>query len=248
MPRVFEQVLRDVTDGLALAANPEERWAAIVAASQTVGATALSAGAVTLDTRETLWSRTTMPAEWVAEYDALGLEEIDPLAQGIRTGHLPELHAAGIPLSGVPPDSRFTMLRTRLLDHGYGWFWGHLWRQATHENVVVMATLEDPRSMFGPNTSILIRTVSALMAARLSAPMEADPVGDADSVSRSLSEREKDVMQLLARGKDNIGIAHSLGIAEVTVRMHLRSVRKKMGASTREQALALALLRGAFEP
>lgn len=247
MPQNFETVLFDITDRLSQAATPDESWAAVVAASRMVGATALNAGAVTVDTREAIWSRSTMTQEWLTEYTAQKLYEVDPLVYGIQARCLPELHPAGHPLAGMVPDPRFEILRTRLVHYGYAWFWGHLWREPTHENIVVMATQDDPRDMFGPNTACLIRTVSALMAARLSAPQEVDALYGERTGYKPLSAREKDVMHYLAQGLDNVGIAHKLGIAEVTVRMHLRSVRKKMCATTREQALALALLRGAFE-
>lgn len=244
----FETILFETSESLSLAANPDESWTAIVAASRKVGATALNAGAITADTREAIWSRTTMTKEWLKEYTEQRLYEIDPLVHGIQTRRLPELHPAGLPLAGMPPDPRFQILRTRLIDHGYAWFWGHLWREPVYENVVVMATQDDPRFMFGPNTACLIRTVSALMAARLSAPKEVEALYGERTGYKPLSVRERDVMHYLAQGLDNNGIAFKLGIAEVTVRMHLRNVRKKMGATTREQALALALLRGAFKP
>jgi len=53
----------------------------------------------------------------------------------------------------------------------------------------------------------------------------------------ALSGREADVLQLLAAGLRSQEIAHELGLALVTVELHLRNARIKLGARTRDQAL-----------
>jgi DNA-binding CsgD family transcriptional regulator len=55
------------------------------------------------------------------------------------------------------------------------------------------------------------------------------------------THKEHDILSLLASGLRNDQIAHKMNIAEVTVRKHLLSVRKKLGAKTREEAVAIAL-------
>jgi DNA-binding CsgD family transcriptional regulator len=51
---------------------------------------------------------------------------------------------------------------------------------------------------------------------------------------------------LLAHGQSNSEIAGSLGIRLPTVALHLASARRKLGAITREHAIALAITRGLF--
>ncbi|OSP56217.1 LuxR family transcriptional regulator [Pseudoruegeria sp. SK021] len=246
MSQSFETILLDITDTLSSTSGIEDSWAAIVRASEKIGAVALNAGAFTRDTREMIWARSTMEDAWIKEYDANRFHEIDPMLFAIRRGDIPELSLAGLPVPGMAPDPRFPLLRQRLLSYGYAWLWAHQWRKPAYDNVVVMAMQDDPQEMFGPNTADLIRTVSALMAARLSPPTEVDALYGGMTEYRSLTVREKDVMHCLAQGMNNSRIAETLGVAEITVRMHLRNVRQKMGATTREHALALALLRGAF--
>lgn len=62
--------------------------------------------------------------------------------------------------------------------------------------------------------------------------------------SQRLSVRERDCLQFVADGKRHDAIAHNLGIARVTVDVHLRSARKKLGAQTLSQAVARGLLFG----
>lgn len=212
-----------------------------------LGASAVNAGAIMPATRETIWVRSNMPSEWLAEYTEKRLFEVDPIVYGLRNQKVPELHAAGEPMPGMPADTRQEELRFRLLHYGYAWFWAHLWREEAQEKIVVMATDRDPRDMFGPDTLVLIRTASALMAARLTPPAESKAQFGLVEAYKPLSPRERDVLAYLAEGLDNNRMAERMGLAEVTVRMHLRNARKKMGAETREQALALAILRGALK-
>ncbi|HBG99036.1 MAG TPA: hypothetical protein DDY29_10045 [Rhodobacteraceae bacterium] len=77
--------------------------------------------------------------------------------------------------------------------------------------------------------------------------LRSGPINDAaDQLQNriALTEREADVLAELGDGKNNKLIAHSLGIAEPTVKMHLSSISRKLGASNRTQILARALAMG----
>jgi DNA-binding CsgD family transcriptional regulator len=56
-----------------------------------------------------------------------------------------------------------------------------------------------------------------------------------------LSPRERECLIWLAKGKRVAEIAFRMGIAKVTVDLHLKQARTKLGAATREEALAKAL-------
>jgi DNA-binding NarL/FixJ family response regulator len=58
------------------------------------------------------------------------------------------------------------------------------------------------------------------------------------------SERQKQVLVLVAEGLASAQIAARLGISERTVKFHLRSIFDKLGADNRAQAVALAIERG----
>jgi two-component system response regulator DevR len=59
-----------------------------------------------------------------------------------------------------------------------------------------------------------------------------------------LTQRERDVLKLMAAGLDNFDIADQLGIGYGTVRSHVRGVLEKLGARSRLQAVAVARERG----
>lgn len=60
----------------------------------------------------------------------------------------------------------------------------------------------------------------------------------------ALSEREVEVLQLVAAGNRNRDIANRLSISEETVKAHLKHIMEKLGASDRTQAITIAARRG----
>jgi two-component system, NarL family, response regulator LiaR len=56
----------------------------------------------------------------------------------------------------------------------------------------------------------------------------------------TLSNREVEVLQLLARGSANKQIGHDLGIAEKTVKTHVTSILGKLGVHSRTLAALYA--------
>lgn len=59
-----------------------------------------------------------------------------------------------------------------------------------------------------------------------------------------LTRKELEILELLTRGYSNIAMAQHLFISESTVRTHLRSINHKLSASSRTQAIAIALKLG----
>jgi DNA-binding NarL/FixJ family response regulator len=67
-----------------------------------------------------------------------------------------------------------------------------------------------------------------------------DQLGAASGLD-ALTERERDVLDFLCQGKSNKEIARDLAIREVTVKVHVGNIMRKLGASNRTQAVRLAL-------
>ena len=59
-----------------------------------------------------------------------------------------------------------------------------------------------------------------------------------------LTERELELLDLLAEGISNKLIAHRLGISEHTVKTHVASIFAKLGVSSRTEAVSQAIRRG----
>ena len=58
------------------------------------------------------------------------------------------------------------------------------------------------------------------------------------------SQREADVLQLLAQGRSNKDIARRLAITEGTAKTHVKAILTKLDAMSRTEAVAIAHKRG----
>jgi DNA-binding NarL/FixJ family response regulator len=67
---------------------------------------------------------------------------------------------------------------------------------------------------------------------------------DAELVTDPLTEREREVLQLVAEGLANKQIALSLSISEHTVKFHLSSLYAKLGVTSRTEAVRTGARRG----
>jgi two-component system NarL family response regulator len=62
--------------------------------------------------------------------------------------------------------------------------------------------------------------------------------------AESLTDRELEVLTLLARGKSNKEIGTTLNISESTVKSHLRNIFTKLNVLSRTEAIASASRQG----
>jgi DNA-binding NarL/FixJ family response regulator len=67
---------------------------------------------------------------------------------------------------------------------------------------------------------------------------------EAQEFVEPLTAREREVLQMLSGGLGNKEIAARLKISEHTVKFHVASILGKLGASTRTEAVSVALRRG----
>jgi DNA-binding NarL/FixJ family response regulator len=97
---------------------------------------------------------------------------------------------------------------------------GYLLKDAGPEELV-----DGIRAAAGGDAPLAQPAVNAIVAARAGGGGEPD-----------LSERERDVLGLLARGRSNKAIARELAISEKTVKAHLTSAFRRIGATNRVEA------------
>jgi DNA-binding NarL/FixJ family response regulator len=72
----------------------------------------------------------------------------------------------------------------------------------------------------------------------------AQSVREGPSELQKLTSREREVLELVARGSSNKEIANQLVIAENTVKVHLRNILDKLHLRNRQQAAAFAVQEG----
>jgi pimeloyl-ACP methyl ester carboxylesterase/DNA-binding CsgD family transcriptional regulator len=72
----------------------------------------------------------------------------------------------------------------------------------------------------------------------------AEGAGEGDAKLASLSSRERDILERMAKGFTNLEIGRQLFISDKTVRNHITRVFEKLGVHSRAQAIVLALNHG----
>ncbi|BDZ64672.1 response regulator [Agromyces mangrovi Wang et al. 2018] len=130
--------------------------------------------------------------------------------------------------------------------------------------VVMLTMLEDDDSLFaamcagargyvlkGADTGDVLRTVRAAargealfgpaVAQQLTAFFRhADATGPTVTAFPELTDREREVLDLIAEGRDNAGIAHRLQVSTKTVSNHISNIFAKLRVSDRAQAIVAA--------
>ncbi|EGD56711.1 MadR family response regulator transcription factor [Gordonia neofelifaecis] len=98
----------------------------------------------------------------------------------------------------------------------------------TTELIRAIRTVSNGGSAFDPRSAaIVLRTVS----------------GEQESTA-TLTDREHEVLKLLADGKSNAEVGRALFISESTVKFHIRNVIRKLGVTKRTDAVYVASKRG----
>jgi DNA-binding NarL/FixJ family response regulator len=68
-----------------------------------------------------------------------------------------------------------------------------------------------------------------------------------DEGDRTLSARQREILQMLADGMQTDAVAQQLGLSTETVRTHTKRILAKLEASTRTQAVAIGIRHGLIE-
>jgi two-component system, NarL family, nitrate/nitrite response regulator NarL len=76
--------------------------------------------------------------------------------------------------------------------------------------------------------------------------MTADPTAEKHPLAKKLTEREMQVLKGLTEGKSNKEIARDLDLSEPTIKLHVKTLYRKVGAKNRTQAALTAREAGLF--
>lgn len=87
--------------------------------------------------------------------------------------------------------------------------------------------------------SLISPRVATRLVSRIRRPAELEP-----DPGSALTTREREILELIARGMDNVGIAHTLFLSQHTVKNYVSSILVKLQVENRIQAAVRAVRRG----
>jgi DNA-binding NarL/FixJ family response regulator len=93
----------------------------------------------------------------------------------------------------------------------------------------------------------LLDAIRTVQAGRKRIPPEIAAQIAEHASDTTLTRREIEVLQLVACGNPNKLVADKLSVTEDTIKMHVKSILSKLGASDRTHAVTIAVKRGIME-
>ncbi len=90
----------------------------------------------------------------------------------------------------------------------------------------------------------MLRAIHAVHAGGKYLPASVSAALESSTLPAGLSAREMDVLSLIVKGRGNKQIAYQLGIAEHTVKNHVKNILSKLSVDDRTQAATAAIQRG----
>lgn len=251
MSGASKNYLIDILDLLSEPDIDDSRWHQAVRLAQELGASALNMGAISVNDAVPTWFRSSMRGGFLEDYVAHDFVFSDPFVPHFKFSNKTLEFEAG----GVGPGSTLSQgmieHKQRLFDHSYSRIIGVPQEGSTkgmRRGINFCFDLDsDPTREDLAERMDRLRLLAAVLAAHVGSPASLDLPGVVFPREIVLTEREREVLSYLALGLKNDRIAERTGLAEVTVRKHMTAARKKLGAATREQALAIALKHGLID-
>jgi DNA-binding CsgD family transcriptional regulator len=238
----FEKTISEINERFKINGDEGDCWLIAQSIVYDIGGNAVNAIGTNLSGDQPGWGRSSMSDAWLERYDTQKYHLVDPFIVAL-IDRLPEVMTDCGVLGRSDPAYE---LNHDLKAHGYGSLYastsGSL--SSGYRTMVVFCsehTLAEVDASIGFNR---LKIIQAVIAANMPTQLDREAFGQVDVRRTSLTTKEYDVLSWLACGLRNDQIAFIGNIAEVTVRKHLLSIRKKLGATTREQAIAIAVRDG----
>lgn len=236
----------DLLDRFSAVNKQEDLWKLANQVFAELGGCGLTYASV--DTRSLVphWVQSSLTDAWLNEYVDQAYHQVDPFLLDMRHEPIGNLAIGGDMRRHEAPSEKALQLNWGLRDAGYTMMRSNLYAGDSRyaRKCVTFCTSEDV-ALFDEAQVRKIRQAATMIAAFVSPSNNSQNDAIARGIRhKTLSIRERQILGMLADGAHNAQIAHDLDIAEVTVRKTLLSARHKLGAKTREEALAIAVHMG----
>lgn len=232
-----------------------ERWQIVERFFSAHGAGAINYGVMDSKTGALIGMQATMPADFMAHYVDTGLHEHDHLVQHMRESSQTLLSGMAVDAKRFDPNSGTHRMLQEIEEAGYnalmllpvaGTHLGHKWAL----NFACQMKPEEFK-LFAAEKQDCLKLAAHIAHAYLGYDLlgpEAPTDGWFSPENVRLTARERDVLTWLAKGLRNQRIADKMRLAPVTVNKHIGTAKRKLGARTREQAVAIALVANLIKP
>ncbi len=122
--------------------------------------------------------------------------------------------------------------------------WQELLRSVRHSSTCTMVRRDGAEINVNLAASLITLGGRRLAMCVVTAAKGAPPFGPLHPRPANITEREWQVVKLIALGRETPEIAEALVVSRATVRSHVRNLMARLGARTRAQLVAIALSGG----
>lgn len=238
----FEQTISEINQRFQSPSDPLDSWDVARNIVRDIGGSAVNIAGTNLVGDKVSWARSSMSEAWLARYQSRNYQLVDPFLAALLAGHAEVMTDCGV----LAPSDPAYELNHDLKSHGYGSLYASMTGSASSgfRSLVVYCSDQTLAQVDAAIGFDRLKIIHAIIAANTAAPSVAENSGQIAVQTAMLTPKEQDILCWLASGLRNDQIAFKANIAEVTVRKHLLSIREKLGATTREQAIAIAVRDG----
>lgn len=237
-----KNALIDALARLVNTQNPEARWKAATDLSTELGLGSILVAQLDFRTQDIHWVNTNLSDAWMEEYLAEDYLSVDPLVPDLANGSKSNRVEFGTLHRMDAPNQKAWSLNHGLQSEGFGHMICSRFGDSRFGQTVTLGFTPDLHENDLPFDHHLF---AALLASTIGAPVDsAANMRLGVEATSPLTQRQREVLSLLAEGNQTARIAEKLGLSEPAVSQHFANARKALGAQTREHALAIALRDG----
>lgn len=238
----FEQTVSEINQRFQKNREVMDNWEITQSVMSDIGGIAVNVCGTNLAGDEPGWARSSMSDTWLERYESKKYHLVDPFLAALVAGRSEVMTDCGTLLQSDPAWE----LNHDLRAHGYVSLYGSMSGSTVSgcRSLVVFCSDQTLAQVDSDIGFERLKIIHALIAANIPVPYLGARSGQIPVRGESLTPKEHDILCWLASGLRNDQIAFKSNIAEVTVRKYLLSIRQKLGAATREQAIAIAVRDG----
>ncbi len=233
----------DLHTQLSQCTTNDEVWQRIKKHATKLGIAAINIAGVEVGTGAPLWALSSMPKDWLEHYLREGYMDSDPFLGSFTCSRVLTRADCGTMTGADTGDKKALGLNHGLRDAGYTVL-NSLKFQRPGESTGKLVSLGFCEDGCKPDLTPELVSFASLAAASVVRPRKGNE--DLIPVPRAvyLSPRQTEVLQHLASGKQVAQIADAIGISETMVHRHMAHAKTKLGAVSREEALARGIRAG----